>query len=115
MAINEHVSQFAGLPVVDFDPGVPLPVEPRDAAWRIQTDYDGGAEGFERLLSALLAAEWAGQVSALLIGEWGESYDTVAPVERLCAAAGALTGLRALFLGEMTYEENEISWIRQTT
>ena len=114
MAINEHVSQFAGLPVAEFDPDKPLPVEPGAAAWRIETDYDGGVEGFERLLSALLAADWAGQVTALVIGEWGESYDTAAPVERLVAAAGTLTGLRALFLGDMTYEENEISWIKQT-
>ena len=114
MTINEHISQFAGLPVVDFDPDKPLPVEPGAAAWRVQTDYEGGAEGFERLLSALLAADWAGQVPALVIGEWGESYDTAAPVERLGAAAAQLTGLRALFLGEMTYEENEISWIMQT-
>jgi hypothetical protein len=113
MTINEHVTEFAGLPVVDFKPDDPLPTEPGAAAWRIHADYDDGKEGFERLLGALLAADWAGQVTALVIGEWGESYENHAPVERLAEAAARLTGLRALFLGEMTYEENEISWIQQ--
>ena len=89
MAINEHVTEFAGLPVVDFNPDAPLPVDPdAAAAWRIHADYDDGKEGFERLLDALLAADWVGQVTALVIGEWGESYENDRP-DRATGRGGA--------------------------
>src|SRR5262245_8147309 len=113
MAIGSHIDTFAGLPVVAFLPEQPPAARPAAAAWRIDTDYEGGAELFNQRLDAFLATDWVGEVRALIIGEWGESYDTGAPIERLVAAAGTLTGLRALFLGEMTYEEQEISWINQ--
>jgi hypothetical protein len=113
MTINDHISDFAGLPVIGFDPGV-APVQPASgAAWRVDTDYDSGTEGFKARLNALLDADWVGEIRALVIGDWGESYENGAPIDRLCAAADRLHGLRALFLGEMTYEENEISWIQQ--
>jgi hypothetical protein len=112
MGFWNHVATFAGLPVREFaedgDPGA----DPGSIAWRITTDYDGGAEAFDALLTALLTAPWAERIQALVIGEWGESYDHAAPIEALAAAADRLTGLTALFLGEMTSEENEVSWIQ---
>lgn len=114
MGFYRHVSTFAGLPVQEFTADTDLAgVDPGSVAWRVATDYDGGAEAFDRLLAALVDAPWAGQVRALVIGEWGESYDRDAPIESLVAAADRLTGLTALFLGEMTSEENEVSWIQQ--
>jgi hypothetical protein len=114
VTIYEHVTSFAGLPVVEFDPQVPPPGDPGGVAWRVSTDYDGGKDLFEQRLDALVDAPWAGEVGALVVGEWGESYDSVVPLDRLVAAAARLTSLSAVFLGEMTSEENEISWIKQT-
>lgn len=113
MTISSHIDTFAGLAVRAYQAGEVGDTDPAAVAWRIDTDYDGGAETFQERLTSFLAEDWAGQVRALVIGEWGESYDTDAPIEKLVAAAATLTGLRALFLGEMTYEENEISWIQQ--
>jgi hypothetical protein len=113
VTINEHISEFAGLPVAAFDPNTGEPDDPAGFAWRISTDYEGGSEEFARLWTALTSAQWAGQIKALIIGEWGEAYDTAAPIGEIVAASNALTGLRALFVGEMTFEEQEISWINQ--
>ena len=112
MAISSHIDTFAGLPIRNVGPG-DADVDPSGVAWRVETDYEDGAAMFDQRLTSLLEAPWAGQIKALVIGEWGESYDTTAPIERLAAAADRLTGLRALFVGEMTYEEQEISWIQQ--
>ncbi|MBV1856170.1 STM4015 family protein [Catellatospora tritici] len=113
MTINEHISRFAGLPVAAFDPHGDVPADPAAYAWRVDTDYDGGAELFQLRFDGLVNADWAHLVTALVIGEWGEAYDSPAPIEALVAAADRLPALRALFLGEMTYDEQEISWITQ--
>lgn len=110
MTINHHIGTFAGLPVAAY----PAPERPDDAsavAWRIDTDYDGEEE-FAVKLAEFLAEDWLGDVKALIIGQWGSAYDSAPPIEALVAAADKLTGLRALFLGEMTFEECEISWIQ---
>jgi hypothetical protein len=113
MTVNHHVSTFAGRPVQPPPPDGEEPADPGAVAWRIDTDYDGGPQLFDERLTALLDSAWAGRVRALVIGEWGESYDTAAPIERLVAEASTLTSLTALFLGDITYDEAEISWISQ--
>ena len=111
MTIDEHLTQFAGLPVVAFEPQGEPPADPGASAWRVSTDYDGGKDEFRVRLGALVDSDWAGSVRALVIGEWGESYERAAPIGKLVKAADRLTGLRALFIGEMISEECEISWI----
>ena len=111
MTIDEHLTQFAGLPVAAFDPQGDAPADPSGFAWRVSTDYDGGKEEFRARLSGLVDSDWAGSVRALVLGEWGESYERAAPIGRLVKAADRLTGLRALFIGEMISEECEVSWI----
>ncbi|MBE1492198.1 STM4015 family protein [Plantactinospora soyae] len=114
MTINSHITEFAGLPVVDFDPDRPVDAAPGTVAWRLRLD-DGseGGERFAELTDRFLAAVEPGEVQALIVGDWGESYDQPAPVDLLVRLAPRLTGLRALFMGELTMEESEISWITQ--
>ncbi len=116
MTINEHVTEFAGLPVVEFEPEklaeTAAVSDPASVAWRLASDYDGGRDLFTQLLGALLEQPWAGQIRALVVGEWGQSYDTAFPVDEFVAAASTLTGLTAIFVGELTFEESEISWIQ---
>ncbi len=113
MSIYQHISTFAGLPVQEFTAEIGTPDEPEAVAWRISTDYDGGEDLFSERVTAFLATPWVDRVRALVVGEWGSSYETDAPIDRLVQAADRLTGLTALFLGEMISEENEISWIQQ--
>lgn len=110
MAIGSHIGTFNGWPVVDYPTG-DRPENPAQVAWRIEdTEYEGG-EIFAQRLAAFLAEPWAGEVTTLIVGNWGSTYDTPPPMDLLIDAAGQLTSLRALFLGELTYEECEISWI----
>ncbi|WP_433385345.1 STM4015 family protein [Micromonospora sp. KLBMP9576] len=110
--ISSHVSSFVGLPVVAFAPGMTLPDDPSAVAWRLDVDdFDAGPEEFANLLRALREQVPANAVRALVIGEWGESYERALPVEALVEAAGDWTGLRAVFLADLTYEQCEISWL----
>jgi hypothetical protein len=113
MTVNEHVTEFAGLPVVAFGPGAPLPTDPGSVAWRLSAEYDTSPADFTALVGEFLSVVDPAAVVALIVGQWGQAYETPAPVDLLTELAPRLTGLGALFLGEMTFEECEISWIRQ--
>ena len=114
MTINEHVTEFAGRPVVVFEPSAELRADPGAVAWRLTADYESSTEDFARLVEEFLGKVDPASIQALIIGQWGSAYEEEAPVELLVGLAPRLTGLRALFLGEMTFEECEISWIKQT-
>jgi uncharacterized protein (TIGR02996 family) len=81
-------------------------------AYRVdRVSYD---DHFLPHLESLLADPAAGLVQGLVIGCWGESDTSSAEVIRaLIAARGRLRNLRALFLGDIPYHDNEISWIVQ--
>jgi hypothetical protein len=113
MTISEHVEEFAGLPVRDFVVEEGL-TDPAGTAYRLQ-DYDDGST-FDALLNDFLADPTSGQVVALVIGTWGQiGSDTgsEAVIAALAAARDRLPSLKALFIGDITYDECEISWIRQ--
>ncbi|WP_329102235.1 STM4015 family protein [Micromonospora sp. NBC_01699] len=114
MTINTHLTEFAGRPVIVFDPAAELPADPSTVAWRLTADYDSSTGDFAALVEQFLAKVEPASVRTLIIGQWGSAYEEEAPVELLVGLAGRLTGLRELFLGEMTFEESEISWIKQT-
>jgi uncharacterized protein (TIGR02996 family) len=84
------------------------------AAYRVdKEEYD---EDLIPYLESLLADPAAGLVQALVIGCWCEDVDTSPDevVEALSAARNRLPNLRALFLGDISYHDNEISWIVQS-
>jgi len=118
MPIGENITEFAGLPVVSYDPETGLSAPDRQA-YRISVDWEAHEEGkdFSDLLGPLLEEAAVGELTALIIGDWGgtgQGNDAAPVVEALVASSERLAGLRSLFLGEMTYEESEISWINQT-
>jgi hypothetical protein len=69
----------------------------------------------ELLWERFFAEERISEVQALVIGPWftADLISSEAVVEELIAGADKLTGLRALFLGDVVGEECEISWIEQ--
>jgi hypothetical protein len=112
MAISKHLTHFAGLPVVEFDPKKGV-MGPTGRAYRVAGDSWRNPIGPR--LKAFLEDERSAQTTALLIGLWGESGDAPDEVlDALIEAAPRLPSLRSLFLGEITYEELEISWIGQS-
>ncbi|MGC5360530.1 STM4015 family protein [Streptomyces sp. DT24] len=116
-----HLTEFSGLPVVDFPPpsgDVPVPAA-GDVAWRIWVDPYGDEkdertwdEEFRSFLGTVDPAE----VRALIIGQWGEAYDRNSsyPISEIIAAANRLTSLEAIFVGDIEQEQSEISWIEQS-
>ena len=115
MAISENAEEFAGLPVRDFDPESGIE-DPTGSIYRLRIDYDDEDPLLDRL-AQFLEDPNAARVPGLIIGSWqGEESDASSEpiVEALVAARDALPALRALFLGDITSEENEISWIQQS-
>ncbi|BAJ30766.1 MULTISPECIES: STM4015 family protein [Kitasatospora] len=115
MAISEHAKEFHGLPVTDFRTAQEKGDLPPAAgtAWRIGLDWDDEKD-FAALWGEFLAAVDPSEVGALVLGRWfaeePESLSVALPL--ILGAADRLTGLRALFLADVTYEECEISWIQ---
>lgn len=117
MTIHEHFTEFAGLPVADYSVDGAAGEDAKDVgryAWRVFTEFESSP--FDEVFAAFLDEVDAAQVTALLIGYWGASYDdnVADPVELLVKAKGRLPALRALFLGDMVMEESEISWIEHS-
>lgn len=111
MTINQDMKTFVGLPVVamDKDPG---PADPAAVAWRVEVDdFEAEPEEFEAAFAQLLERTGPAGPTALIIGEWGSAYETPFPVDLLVRNAAKLGALRALFIGEMTFDQCEISWI----
>ncbi|MBE1590602.1 STM4015 family protein [Nonomuraea angiospora] len=110
---------YVGLPVAEVPwQGDEKPPEAGSAAWRLS------AHTYDDDLPDLIAEcfDWffehvdTSQVTAVVIGGWEEPYDTDSSeiVSRLADEAGRLPELRSLFLGAMSPEDCEISWITQS-
>ncbi|MFI6821169.1 STM4015 family protein [Micromonospora sp. NPDC050187] len=117
MTFVNHAQSFAGRPVVDFLLDEPLPTLDTPVSWRFShNEFDTSAgytpsEPFRGAFDEFLA-KVGPSVESLVIGPWGYAAFNVAPISQLCAAAPRLPALRALFLGDMTSEECEVSWMR---
>jgi predicted DNA-binding WGR domain protein len=87
--------------------------QPHPVAYRVS----GGEEGDSDALDALLADPLVSLVQALVIGFcFGAGCfdeDSSEVVAALVKARDRLPRLRALFLGDITSDENEISWLNQ--
>nr|BFE77744.1 STM4015 family protein [Planobispora longispora] len=86
-----------------------------ETAWRIARDVFDREESFERRFIRLLEKADASAIKAIIAGMWhvhGESSAEV--VGLLVDNAHRLPELRSIFLGAMTSEECEISWIEQS-
>lgn len=109
----EHMPSFAGYTVVQWNDG---PLEnTATSAYRLALDH-GDPETWPEKLARFVALVQAGQVEALIVGAWwSDDYiDTSSVVEALVMHHLRLPNLRALFVGDVTYEECEISWIQQS-
>ncbi|MFI6638330.1 STM4015 family protein [Streptomyces sp. NPDC050504] len=113
----DHQKELYGLPVFVFPekPGAaPLPA-PDAVAWRLECSWDD-ERSFPELWRDFLDAVDASRVRALVVGMWwsDEPLPLSLVLEPLLAAADRLTGLRALFLADVTSDECEISWIEMS-
>lgn len=112
--ISTHLTRFAGKPVFDFEAGSTFE-NPAGHIPRLRVEFESEGSAVD-LFRELLESDDSEQLTGVVFGVWsGEVFeDTPAEiVEALVAAAGRLPQLRALFIGDMISEENEISWIHQ--
>jgi len=113
MTISEPTERFFGRTIEDFEPGT-TPSNAPDTVYRLSLDYDADTS-MAALLADFVDSCDPGRLEALVIGNWGESASE-SPDEflaELAARAARLPAFKALFVGDMTYEECEISWITQ--
>ena len=114
--INEHVTEWLGLPVELYDADKSLDYEGH--IYRIATDWDATAgivEQFERFTSNPECAATEGNHYRGI--SWRRSrarHSSEEVVQLLVAARKLLPNLRGIFIGDMLSEENEISWIIQS-
>lgn len=112
----EHLETLMGLPVftlpAEEDGGTGQLPEPEAVAWRLDCGWEAQ---FPEVWEAFLAAVPSERVRALVIGPWwgDHEYSGAKPaVDRIVADRDRFPGLRALFLGDVTYEECEMSWLQ---
>ena len=110
--ISRNAGTFIGKRVVDYDPEKPAK---SDVVYRFRSDWEDrdlipNLEHFLELPAAL-------EANALVIGAWQGDDSSMAPDEAIAALVEhqkRLPKLAALYLGDITQEENEMSWINQT-
>ncbi|MCP3754371.1 STM4015 family protein [Streptomyces sp. TBY4] len=118
MTIGDHLSEWGGLPAFDF-PGPQDARELPDAgavAWRISVATYDAEEEWPEAFARFAESVDTRRVRSLIVGSWSEAYDTsnAGIVEALAGAAPEFPALRALFVGDITFEECEVSWIQQS-
>lgn len=113
MTISESTETFYNKIVTAYDPASPVDLS-GDKVYRLTLEYDDERK-MSDLFEQFLQSADKSKLDALVIGMWGEPYEESANdiIEALIARAPELPALRALFIGDMTYEECEISWIIQ--
>lgn len=78
-------------------------------------DYEDGEKNADTLLDEILKDEELPQISELIIGCWGETWDTSAQtiIDGMIRTSEQFENIEHLFMGDMTFEECEVSWIIQ--
>jgi predicted DNA-binding WGR domain protein len=110
--ISNNAGTFVGKRVVDYD----QEKEARaDVVYRFRSDWDGKEIVPE--LEHFLETDAAAKATALVIGAWhGDDSELTSAdvIKTLVEAKEKLPNLAALYVGDITSEENEMSWIQQS-
>jgi hypothetical protein len=113
MGIYQHDELFAGKPVVEYTTEIGI-AAPQESSYRLSVDYDS-EHSIVDLLSQFLADPHVSKITSLTIGQWdAEDGSSESVINFLVDASPKLPNLTALFLGDITGEEYEISWIQQS-
>ncbi|WP_045746585.1 STM4015 family protein [Actinoplanes rectilineatus] len=112
MDIDDDLETFAGLPVRDVEDDSDGPDDPAAVAWRFSAGY-GEADRIPELFAEILERTGPAGPTALIFGNWGGAMEERFPIGLLLDNVDRLPNLRAVFAGDMSSEECEISWIKQ--
>jgi hypothetical protein len=116
MTAGGNLETFAGKRVIDFNDRGDIS-DFAIVAPRLRCEYDGD-HSLRDLLAIMLDTPGVAATTALIFGLWAENGETyeVSPataIEMLVAMKDKLPAITALFFGDITSEENEMSWIQQ--
>jgi hypothetical protein len=122
VSFEEHLTEFAGLPVVEFPvrQDVPVPEAAADqAAWRIRIEGswrhldDGHYDELAERFTALIDTVDVRRVRALIVGMtgYGSGFDSSAAVQLLVDHASEFPSLRAIFFADVISEESDVAYI----
>lgn len=78
-------------------------------------DYEENDKDAKTMIEDILADQELPELEEVIIGCWGESWDNSAQpiVDGIVANKDKFAGVKSLFIGDMDYEECEVSWIEQ--
>lgn len=115
--ISSNLDTFCGKTVVDiiFEDGVK---DLDKNVYRLRLDYEAldSGEKMDDFIQNFAEAPFASQIEELIIGQWDydSSHDSSIVVNKLVELKDTFKNLKALFIGDITSEEQEISWICQS-
>ncbi len=78
-------------------------------------EYEEGKKNAKTMVEDILADPELSELSELIIGCWGESWDNDAQpiVDGIVENKDKFSHITSLFIGDMDFEECEVSWIEQ--
>lgn len=78
-------------------------------------DYEDGKKNAKTMAEEILTDPQLPELEEIIIGCWGESWENSAQsiIDSIVANKEKFTGIKSLFVGDMDYEECEVSWIEQ--
>ncbi len=77
--------------------------------------YDKEGKGADTMMEDILADPELSEVTELIIGEWGDTWEKSCQkmLDGIVDHAECFSRVESLFIGDMGYEECEVSWIMQ--
>lgn len=111
MTFSRNAFYFNKKKVIDFD--IEKGIENTELAYRFRTEYDGPENEVQNMLNAFLNDPKLGEVDSFVIGHWGPEHDDSPEfiIQLLIANKDKIQHIKGIFFGDITYEENEVSWI----
>jgi hypothetical protein len=113
---GSHAIRFANRDVQTINPEQTIALSPQ-IAYALRCEWEDSPTIDDRL-EWLLSLANSDQIEALVIGSWHpelcEGNSSEAVVTQLVEARDRLPNLKALFIGDITSEDSEISWLEQS-
>lgn len=78
-------------------------------------DYEGGEKNAKTIIAEILEDPKLPELEEVIVGCWGESWDNNAQaiVDGMVENKDKFSHIKSLFIGDMEYDECEVSWIEQ--
>lgn len=111
----KNVGTFVGKRVQTYDPEKGA-AKGGNTIYRFSSDWDE-EDRFEKGLNQFLAGDAAAEATGIVIGAWGAEMFEETPeklIKKLVEHRERLPQLNALFFGDISLEECEMSWIQQS-